>query len=125
MNKGELTRSFSRRTGMSLRQSKRAIDSLFGLEGKLIGLIPATLAQGKAIRLAGFGTFETRRRAARPGRNPRTGEPLMIQAARLPAFRAGRGRRDSSSPPAAFPSRGASGPWVGEGKHRAALAGGV
>jgi len=94
MNKGELTRSFSRRTGMSLRQSKRAIDSLFGLEGKLIGLIPATLAQGKAIRLAGFGTFETRRRAARPGRNPRTGEPLMIQAARLPAFRAGRGLKE-------------------------------
>ena len=94
MNKGELTRSFSRRTGMSLRQSKRAIDSLFGLEGKQIGLIPGTLAQGKAIRLAGFGTFETRRRAARPGRNPRTGEPLMIQAARLPAFRAGRGLKD-------------------------------
>ena len=94
MNKGELTKSFSRRTGMSLRQSKRAIDSLFGLEGRQIGLIPATLAQGKAIRLAGFGTFETRRRAARPGRNPRTGEPLMIQAARLPAFRAGRGLKD-------------------------------
>jgi len=94
MNKGELTRSFSRRTGMSLRQSKRAIDSLFGVEGKQIGLIPATLAQGKAIRLAGFGTFETRRRAARPGRNPRTGEPLMIEAARMPAFRAGRALKD-------------------------------
>lgn len=94
MNKGDLTRSFSRRTGMSLRQSKRAIDSLFGLEGKQVGLIPATLAQGKAIRLSGFGTFETRRRAARPGRNPRTGEPLMIEAARIPAFRAGRGLKD-------------------------------
>jgi len=94
MNKGELTRSFSRRTGMSLRQSRRAIDSLFGVEGKSIGLIPATLAQGKAIRLAGFGTFETRRRAARPGRNPRTGEPLMIEAARLPALRAGRALKD-------------------------------
>ncbi len=94
MNKGELTKSFSRRTGMSLRQSKRAIDSLFGLEGKQVGLIPATLAQGKAIRLSGFGTFETRRRAARPGRNPRTGEPLMIQAARIPAFRAGQGLKD-------------------------------
>jgi DNA-binding protein HU-beta len=94
MNKGELTRSFSRRTGMSLRQSRRAIDSLFGVEGKSIGLIPATLAQGKAIRLAGFGTFETRRRAARPGRNPRTGEPLVIEAARLPAFRAGRALKE-------------------------------
>jgi DNA-binding protein HU-beta len=94
MNKGELTRSFSRRTGLSLRQSRRAIDSLFGIEGKQIGLIPTTLAQGKAIRLAGFGTFETRRRAARPGRNPRTGEPLMIEAARIPAFRAGRALKD-------------------------------
>jgi len=94
MNKGELTRSFSRRTGMSLRQAKRAIDSIFGVQGKQVGLIPASLAQGKAVRLAGFGTFETRRRAARPGRNPRTGEPLVIQAARLPAFRAGRALKD-------------------------------
>lgn len=94
MNKGELTRSFSRRTGMSLRQSKRAIDILFAVEGRQIGLIPASLAQGKAVRLAGFGTFETRRRASRPGRNPRTGEPLIIQAARLPAFRAGRALKD-------------------------------
>ena len=94
MNKGELTRSFSRRTGLSLRQSKRAIDVLFGVEGKQIGLIPGTLVQGKTVRLAGFGTFETRRRASRPGRNPRTGEALVIQAARLPAFRAGRALKD-------------------------------
>jgi len=94
MNKGELTRSFSRRTGMSLRQSKRAIDSLFAVEGRQMGLIPTSLAQGKAVRLAGFGTFETRRRAARPGRNPRTGEPLVIAAARLPALRAGRALKD-------------------------------
>ncbi|HYM81776.1 MAG TPA: HU family DNA-binding protein [Candidatus Limnocylindria bacterium] len=94
MNKGELTRSFSRRTGLSLRQSKRVIDSLFGVEGKQLGLIPATLVQGKAVRLAGFGIFETRRRAARAGRNPRTGEALTIQAARLPAFRAGRALKD-------------------------------
>lgn len=94
MNKGELTRSFSRRTGLSLRQSKRAIDVIFGVEGKQIGLIPGTLVQGKTVRLAGFGTFETRRRASRPGRNPRTGEALVIQAARLPAFRAGRALKD-------------------------------
>ncbi len=94
MNKGELTRFFSRRTGLSLRQSKRAIDSLFSVEGRQMGLIPASLAQGKAVRLSGFGTFETRRRAARPGRNPRTGEPLVIEAARLPAFRAGRALKD-------------------------------
>ena len=94
MNKGELTRSFSRRTGLSLRQSRRAIDSLFGVDSRQMGLIPASLAQGKTVRLAGFGTFETRRRAARPGRNPRTGEPLVIQAARMPAFRAGRALKD-------------------------------
>lgn len=94
MNKGELTRSFSRRTGLSLRQSRRAIEVLFGVEGKQVGLIPSTLSQGKAVRLAGFGTFETRRRVARPGRNPRTGEPLVIPAARLPAFRAGRAFKD-------------------------------
>jgi len=94
MNKGELMRSFSRRTGLSLRQSRRALEVLFGVEGKQMGLIPSTLSQGKAVRLAGFGTFETRRRSARPGRNPRTGEPLVIQAARLPAFRAGRAFKD-------------------------------
>ena len=94
MNKGELMRSFSRRTGLSLRQSRRAFDVLFAVEGKQMGLIPSTLSQGKTVRLAGFGTFETRRRSARPGRNPRTGEPLVIQAARLPAFRAGRALKD-------------------------------
>ena len=94
MNKGELTRSFSRRTGLSLRQSRQAIETLFGTEGRQIGLIPSTLAQGRSVRLTGFGTFETRRRAARAGRNPRTGESLMISAARLPAFRAGRAFKD-------------------------------
>ena len=42
----------------------------------------------------GFGTWTVRKRKARTGRNPRTGEPLMIQAARLPAFRAGRALKD-------------------------------
>jgi DNA-binding protein HU-beta len=91
-----LTRGFSRRTGLSLRQAKRAIDSLFGVDGKQIGSYPASLAPGK-IRsvIAGFGTFETRRRAPlRRDDNPRTGEPLVIQAARLPAFRAGRALKD-------------------------------
>ena len=90
MNKGELTRSFSRRTGLSLRQSRRAIDSLFGVEGRQMGLIPASLAQGKAVRLAGFGTFETRRRAARPGRNPRTGEVTDIPPGKTIRFKPGK-----------------------------------
>ncbi len=55
----------------------------------LIEIIGSTLEKGGKITLAGFGIFEVRERAARTGRNPRTGQSLKIKASKVPAFRAG------------------------------------
>jgi DNA-binding protein HU-beta len=55
----------------------------------LIDIITSTLKKGDNVALVGFGTFEVRKRAARAGRNPKTGEALKIKAAKVPAFKAG------------------------------------
>jgi DNA-binding protein HU-beta len=55
----------------------------------IIKIISSTLEKGGKVTLSGFGIFEVRARAARTGRNPRTGEPLKIKAAKVPAFKAG------------------------------------
>ena len=55
----------------------------------LLEIISGTLKKGGKITLTGFGIFEVRERAARIGRNPRTGETLKIKAAKIPAFKAG------------------------------------
>jgi DNA-binding protein HU-beta len=67
------------------------ITELFFSEG---GLIATELRRGGRVTVSGFGTFETRKRAAREGRNPRTGKALSIKAGAMPAFRAARGLRD-------------------------------
>jgi DNA-binding protein HU-beta len=53
------------------------------------------LKQGNAVTLVGFGTFNVRRREARTGRNPRTGEPIQIKASNLAVFKAGKGLKDA------------------------------
>ena len=55
----------------------------------------ADLSKASAGRLIGFGTFEVRERAARTGRNPRTGETIQIKAAKNPAFKAGKALKDA------------------------------
>jgi DNA-binding protein HU-beta len=55
----------------------------------MIDIISGTLKKGDSLTLVGFGTFEVRKRAARTGRNPKTGEELKIKAAKVPAFKAG------------------------------------
>lgn len=57
--------------------------------------IEESLARGEKVSLVGFGTFEVRSRAARKGRNPQTGEEITIEAARVPAFKAGKSLKDS------------------------------
>ncbi len=56
--------------------------------------IAKALGKGDSVTLIGFGTFEVRNRAERQGKNPRTGEPLTIPAAKVPAFKAGKGLKD-------------------------------
>jgi DNA-binding protein HU-beta len=82
MNKNELAQAIADKTDSSKAQAERAIRAL-------LEVISETLQKGDSITLPGFGTFEVRERAARPGRNPRTGEEITIGASKIPAFKAG------------------------------------
>ncbi len=82
MNRKELIDALSDKTGSSKADADRTI-------GALIDIISGALKKGDNVALVGFGTFEVRKRAARKGRNPATGEEIKIKAAKVPAFRAG------------------------------------
>ncbi len=82
MNRKELIGALATKTGSSKADADRSI-------GALIEIISATLKKGDSVALVGFGTFEVRKRAARTGRNPATGEALKIKASKAPAFKAG------------------------------------
>lgn len=66
--------------------------------GALTSTIADALAEGETVAIAGFGKFAARTRAARQGRNPRTGEPVDIPAARVPSFKAAKNLRDALNP---------------------------
>lgn len=89
MNKAELVDKVSRRTGLSLRDTRILVDAIFD-PNPTIGLIAAELLGGGKVAISGFGTFEARARKARVGRNPHTGATLDIPATRSPAFKAGK-----------------------------------
>lgn len=61
----------------------------------LVASITESLQKGDDVALVGFGTFTVRDRAARTGRNPQTGKEIQIEAAKVPAFRAGKGLKDA------------------------------
>tara|TARA_R110002153_G_scaffold274365_1_gene449667 strand:- start:23420 stop:23692 length:273 start_codon:yes stop_codon:yes gene_type:complete len=88
MNKSELTDIVAEAAGISKAAASKAIDGF-------TGAVSSTLAKGDQVTLVGFGTFQVRERAARTGRNPRTGEEIQIKAAKIPAFKAGKGLKDS------------------------------
>ena len=88
MNKAEMADRLAARTGLSKSVAKQAVDGVFGAIGD-------ALVDGEEVRIAGFGTFGTRSRAARTGRNPRTGEPVSISASTSPTFKAGKTLKDS------------------------------
>ena len=93
MRKSKLAARLAKKAGLSLKDSKAAIDALFSTQPKR-GIIVGELVKRKKVQITGFGTFETRRRKARDGRNPQTGEKIKIAAARFPAFQAGRGLKE-------------------------------
>ena len=82
MNRKELVEELATRTGCSKAEAERGL-------GAMLEIISDTLKTGDSISLVGFGTFEVRSRAARTGRNPKTGEELKIGASKVPAFKAG------------------------------------
>ena len=82
MNRKELVDALSAKTESTKADAERNIAAL-------IEVITATLKKGDSISLVGFGSFEVRKRAARTGRNPKTGAELKIKASKVPAFKAG------------------------------------
>ncbi|MBC8519549.1 MAG: HU family DNA-binding protein [Gammaproteobacteria bacterium] len=87
MNKGELVTLLSAKTGVSKSGSKDVLDAL-------VEIIGDSLQSGNNVQIAGFGTFKVTDRAARMGRNPKTGEALQIKASRSPSFKAGKGLKE-------------------------------
>ena len=88
MNKAELIDAFADATGLSKAAASRSVDTV-------LEVITDALKNGNSVTLVGFGTFSTRRREARTGRNPRTGEPLQIGASNLAVFKAGKALKDA------------------------------
>src|SRR5712692_9766224 len=86
VNKAELTAALAMRTKMSKADATRTIDALFDDKG----IIAGELKKGSKVQITGFGNFEARKRAARMGRNPKTGSVIQIKASIAPAFRAGK-----------------------------------
>jgi DNA-binding protein HU-beta len=82
MNKKELVDAMAAKTGSSGAAADRAVNAL-------VEIISDTLKKEGSLTLPGFGTFEVRDRAARTGRNPKTGEDLKIAASRVAAFKPG------------------------------------
>ena len=88
MNKTELIAEVAKKCGMSKKDAEKAVTTTFDT-------IAEALSQGDKVQLVGFGTFETKQREARTGRNPRSGETIEIPAASLPAFKAGKALKDA------------------------------
>ena len=95
MNKTELIDKLAESTTLSKADAGRAIDAMFDPGS---GIIAGALRGGGKVQITGFGTFETRKRGARMGRNPRTGERIQIPASVSPAFRPGKGLKDGVKP---------------------------
>ena len=92
MNKSDLVLALSARSGLSRTDATKAIDTLFDAEN---GLIVGAMKSGEKVQITGFGTFEAKKRSARTGRNPRTGEEIRIASTVSPVFRAGKALKDA------------------------------
>ena len=85
MNKTELIAAVAEKADLSKKDAEAAI----------VEAITGALIEGEKVQLVGFGSFEVKTRAARVGRNPKTGEEIPISEARLPVFKAGKALKDA------------------------------
>ena len=88
MNKNELISSVAEMAGLSKKDTEKVLKAF-------TDTVTEELRQGGKVQMVGFGTFEVSERAARDGRNTRTGEPMPIEASRTPKFRAGKALKDA------------------------------
>ena len=88
MNKSELIDAVAASADISKAAAGRALDAM-------VDSVTNALKEGDQVVLVGFGTFSVKERAARTGRNPQTGAPIEIKAAKVPAFKAGKSLKDA------------------------------
>jgi DNA-binding protein HU-beta len=88
MNKGEFIDAVAAKGEMTKADAANAVDAV-------LEAVTGALKDGDQVTLVGFGTFLVRKREARTGRNPRTGEPLQIKASNVPSFKAGKALKDA------------------------------
>jgi DNA-binding protein HU-beta len=88
VNKTELIDHIAKTADISKAASSRALDAV-------IGAVKTTLKKNGTVTLVGFGTFSVAKRAARAGRNPKTGEPIKIKSAKVPKFKPGKALKDA------------------------------
>jgi len=88
MNKAELVDSVASVANLSKADAGRAVDAV-------LGSITSSLQGEQQVSLVGFGTFSVKHRAARAGRNPRTGETIQIKASNVPGFKAGKALKEA------------------------------
>ena len=88
MNKSELIDAMAKESGLSKKDSEKALKAF-------MDTVAATLKKKDKVTLVGFGTFETKKRAARTGRNPQTGKEIKIAASVAPKFKAGKALKEA------------------------------
>jgi DNA-binding protein HU-beta len=88
MNKSELIDAIAANSGLNKADAGRALDGF-------TAAITNALVAGETVSMVGFGTFSVKHRAARAGRNPRTGETIQIKASNNPSFKAGKALKDA------------------------------
>ena len=88
MNKAELIDAVAKGAELTKADAGRAVDAV-------IAAITKALKKGDTVTVVGFGTFDVRSRAAREGRNPRTGETIKVAASKAPGFKAGKALKDA------------------------------
>jgi len=88
MNKSELIEHIATQADISKAAAARALDAV-------VGGVKSTLKKSGSVTIVGFGTFAVTKRAARTGRNPRTGTAIKIKAAKVPKFKPGKALRDA------------------------------
>jgi DNA-binding protein HU-beta len=87
MNKSELIDAIAGKASLTKTDAAQALDAVISAVGE-------ALKKGDSVTLVGFGTFSVKERAARTGRNPKTGAAIQIAASKVPGFKAGKGLKD-------------------------------
>lgn len=88
MNKTDLINNIANKSGLTKKDVEAVLNGF-------LGEVESALAAGEKVQLIGFGTFETRSRSGRVGRNPQTGKSITIPASKVPAFKAGNKLKDA------------------------------